>query len=107
MRACVAVALLAFASCANAFLTLPSFAQVTNRAPASAVSSLTMVSPGKVMPKLGLPADQRKALLRGLTTEVIRHGRITTTLARAKAIREKVRAISPFRCPGLKSVEQK
>ncbi|HSM83044.1 MAG TPA: 50S ribosomal protein L17 [Nodosilinea sp.] len=37
---------------------------------------------------LGKPADQRKALLRALTTELIRHGRITTTKARAKAVRE-------------------
>ncbi len=42
-------------------------------------------------PQLSLPADQRKALMRSLTTEVIRHGRITTTLARAKAIRGSVR----------------
>jgi hypothetical protein len=34
---------------------------------------------GKKMKKLGLPADQRKALLRGLVTETLRHGRITTT----------------------------
>jgi large subunit ribosomal protein L17 len=39
------------------------------------------------VPKLGKPADQRKALLRSLTTELIRHGRITTTKARAKAVR--------------------
>jgi large subunit ribosomal protein L17 len=37
---------------------------------------------------LGKPADQRKALLRALTTEIIRHGRITTTLTRAKAVRK-------------------
>jgi large subunit ribosomal protein L17 len=36
---------------------------------------------------LGKPADQRKALLRALTTELIRHGRITTTKIRAKAVR--------------------
>ena len=29
--------------------------------------------------KLNRPADQRKALVRGLVTEVLRHGRITTT----------------------------
>lgn len=29
--------------------------------------------------KLGRPADQRKALMRGLVTEVLRHGKITTT----------------------------
>lgn len=39
------------------------------------------------VPKLGKPADQRRALLRSLTTELIRNGRITTTKARAKAIR--------------------
>jgi large subunit ribosomal protein L17 len=37
--------------------------------------------------QLGKPADQRRALLRSLTTELIRHGRITTTKARAKAVR--------------------
>ncbi|MBC8120975.1 MAG: 50S ribosomal protein L17 [Gemmatimonadaceae bacterium] len=37
--------------------------------------------------KLGKAADQRDALVRALTTELIRHGRITTTLARAKVIR--------------------
>jgi large subunit ribosomal protein L17 len=40
--------------------------------------------------KLGKPADQRKALLRSLTTELIRHGRITTTLVKAKAMRPAV-----------------
>ncbi|MBU7582405.1 MAG: 50S ribosomal protein L17 [Nostoc sp. TH1S01] len=40
--------------------------------------------------KLGKPADQRRALLRTLTTELIRHGRITTTLIRAKALRSEV-----------------
>ncbi|OAB59446.1 50S ribosomal protein L17 [Phormidium willei BDU 130791] len=39
------------------------------------------------VPQLGKPADQRKALLRSLTTELIRHGRITTTKTRAKAVR--------------------
>ena len=38
-------------------------------------------------PQLGKPADQRRALLRSLTTELIRHGRIKTTLPRAKAVR--------------------
>jgi large subunit ribosomal protein L17 len=42
------------------------------------------------IPRLGLPADQRKALLRALTTELIRNGRITTTKARAKAVRSEV-----------------
>jgi ribosomal protein L17 len=38
------------------------------------------------VPQLGKPADQRKALLRSLATELIRHGRITTTKVRAKAV---------------------
>jgi large subunit ribosomal protein L17 len=41
-------------------------------------------------PLLGKPADQRKALLRALTTEVIRNGRITTTKQRAQAVRSEV-----------------
>lgn len=40
------------------------------------------------VPQLSKPADQRKALLRALTTELIRHGKITTTLPRAKAVRQ-------------------
>lgn len=40
------------------------------------------------VPKLGLPADQRKALLRSLTTELVRHGQIKTTKVRAKAVRK-------------------
>ena len=39
---------------------------------------------------LGRPADQRKALLRSLTTELLRHGKITTTLVKAKALRPEV-----------------
>lgn len=39
------------------------------------------------VPQLGKPADQRKALLRALTTELIRNGRITTTKIRAQAVR--------------------
>jgi len=42
------------------------------------------------VPKLGLPADQRRALLRSLATEVIRHGQIKTTKVRAKAVRAEV-----------------
>jgi large subunit ribosomal protein L17 len=41
----------------------------------------------KRVAKLNKPADQRKALLRALTTELIRHGRIKTTHARARAVR--------------------
>lgn len=42
------------------------------------------------IPQLGLPADQRKALLRSLATQIIRHGQITTTKTRAKAVRKEV-----------------
>jgi large subunit ribosomal protein L17 len=42
------------------------------------------------VPQLGRPADQRKALLRALATELIRHGQITTTKTRAKAVRSEV-----------------
>ena len=45
------------------------------------------------VPLLGKPADQRKALLRSLTTELLRHGRITTTTARAKAVRSEAEKI--------------
>jgi large subunit ribosomal protein L17 len=48
-------------------------------------NSKLFISHGKTaFNKLSLPADQRKALLRALTTEVIRHGRIKTTLARGR-----------------------
>lgn len=40
--------------------------------------------------QLGLPADQRRALLRSLATQIIRHGQITTTKTRAKAVRTEV-----------------
>lgn len=40
--------------------------------------------------KLSKPTDQRRALLRSLTTELIRHGKITTTLIRAKVLRSEV-----------------
>ena len=49
-----------------------------------------MIRHAKKNPKLNKPADQRKALIRGLTTELLRHGTVTTTMARAKAIRTPV-----------------
>lgn len=39
---------------------------------------------------LGRPADQRRALLRSLTTELLRHKKITTTEPKAKALRDSV-----------------
>jgi len=53
-------------------------------------ANLSMMRHRKRFAKLNKPADQRKALLRALTTEVIRHGRIKTTLVRAKAVRKHV-----------------
>ena len=62
---------------------------VASRTPAGR-ADLTMMRHRKKVAKLGRPADQRKALLRALTTEVIRHGRIKTTLVRARAVRKHV-----------------
>ncbi|XP_010263291.1 PREDICTED: uncharacterized protein LOC104601596 [Nelumbo nucifera] len=45
---------------------------------------------GKKVPKLNRPPDQRRALLRGLTTQLLKHGRIKTTRARASAMRKYV-----------------
>ena len=53
-------------------------------------SDISMISHGMGFKQLGRPADQRKALLRSLTTEVIRHGRIRTTLVKAKEVRRHV-----------------
>ncbi|MGI6005162.1 MAG: 50S ribosomal protein L17 [Christensenellales bacterium] len=39
------------------------------------------------MRKLGRPSDQREAMLRGLTTDLLWYGRIETTQARAKEVR--------------------
>lgn len=45
---------------------------------------------GRKVPKLNRPPDQRRALLRGLTTQILKHGRIKTTRARASAVRKYV-----------------
>ncbi|XP_058787861.1 large ribosomal subunit protein bL17c [Vicia villosa] len=45
---------------------------------------------GRKVPKLNRPPDQRKALIRGLTTQLLKYGRIKTTRARADAIRKYV-----------------
>jgi large subunit ribosomal protein L17 len=45
------------------------------------------------VPQLGRPADQRKALLRALTTQLLSHGKIKTTKARAKAVRSEAERI--------------
>ena len=38
--------------------------------------------------KLGRPTDQRRAKLRNLTTALLEHGRIETTVTRAKEVRK-------------------
>ncbi|KAK1265465.1 hypothetical protein QJS04_geneDACA016943 [Acorus gramineus] len=43
---------------------------------------------GRRVPKLNRPPDQRRALLRGLTTQLLKYGRIKTTRARASAMRK-------------------
>jgi hypothetical protein len=94
MRSGLVLACAAFAaivSDAVAFMPGAALPSVAGRiAPANCLSGLDMMRHGNRKNKLALPADQRKALLRGLTTEIIRHGRITTTLARAKAVRGEV-----------------
>ena len=48
----------------------------------------------------GLATDQRKGLLRGLVTSLVEHGRIKTTLARAKELRRHVeRAVTTAQGP--------
>ncbi|OVA17158.1 Ribosomal protein L17 [Macleaya cordata] len=51
---------------------------------------------GRKVPKLNRPPDQRKALLRGLTTQLLKHGRIKTTRARASAMRKWVDKMITF-----------
>jgi large subunit ribosomal protein L17 len=80
MRRVLAAALVAGAA---AFVAAP---------PARAPSALCAGRQGgpRGYKKLSLPTDQRKALLRSLTTETIRHGRITTTHTRAKEAQKQV-----------------
>jgi large subunit ribosomal protein L17 len=62
----------------------------TKQARTTTTTTIEMMRHRHGFNKLSKPADQRKALLRALTTEVIRHGRIKTTLIRAKAVRKYV-----------------
>lgn len=43
--------------------------------------------------KLGMGSDRRKAMLREMTTSLLKHERISTTLARAKELRKYVERI--------------
>mmetsp|Transcript_36998 Transcript_36998/g.87914 ORF Transcript_36998/g.87914 Transcript_36998/m.87914 type:complete len:191 (+) Transcript_36998:86-658(+) len=60
------------------------FSQVSNGAKVFAMRHRKRVA------RLGRPADQRKALIRGLVTDVLKYGSITTTKPKAKAIRKYV-----------------
>ena len=80
----------------NAAAAAPPSASASAAAPAHLPGAVTngcrwtAMRHGNRLNHLGRPADQRKALVRTLTTEVLRHGRITTTKVRAKAIRKYV-----------------
>jgi len=80
----LALALALVISLSSAFMLPPTRVQIQR-------SELCMAhSNGMGFVRLGRAADARKALLRSLTTEVIRHGRIRTTLVKAKALRKRV-----------------
>ena len=51
---------------------------------------VTMVRHQRKVPKLNKKPPHRKAVLRALTTQLLEHGRIKTTRARAKALRREV-----------------
>merc|ERR1711904_54054 len=51
---------------------------------------ISLMRHGNRINRLGRPADQRKCLIRSLVTEVLTHGKITTTPVRAKVARKSV-----------------
>ncbi|MEO1446837.1 MAG: 50S ribosomal protein L17 [Cyanobacteria bacterium J06635_11] len=62
---------------------------------------------GRHVAKLGKAADQRKALMRSLATELIRNGRIKTTEVRAKAVRSEVERMISLAKDGSLSARRK
>merc|ERR1719183_1434646 len=78
---------LALVGAASAFVPLAHRCAAPAAASSSRVADVQMIRHGNKLKKLNRPADQRKALLRGLTTELIRHGRIKTTLRKCKEVR--------------------
>ena len=82
MNKLIIIALLVLISTVLGFQSISSYRRTT--------SNINMISHGMGFNRLSRPADQRKALLRSLTTEVIRHGRIRTTMVKAKALRKHV-----------------
>ena len=80
--------LMACVALSSAFVPLAAPLSVRPVAATPACSGIQMIRHGNKLKKLNRPADQRKALLRGLTTELIRHGRIKTTTIRCKELRK-------------------
>merc|ERR1719159_478444 len=69
------------------------YAVSCNKVSSTTTSNGTMVMAmrhGLRKNRLGRPADQRKALIRSLVTNVLTHGKIKTTVVRAKYIRKYV-----------------
>ena len=58
-------------------------------APSSGLEKWNMMRHGNRVKHLGRPADQRKALIRGLVTQVILHGQIKTTKVRCEPCRRR------------------
>jgi hypothetical protein len=67
-------------------LLLCAEAGVTVAAPGAGMK-WTMMRHGDKVKHLGRPADQRKALIRALVTETLRHGQIRTTKVRVQSKR--------------------
>lgn len=62
-------------------------------------STVFMMRHRKKLRKLGRPADQRKALMRSLTTAVLEHGVIETTTVRPCAsFSTEAHEVQPRRC---------
>merc|ERR1719440_411927 len=82
----VLACLVALVGAASAFV--PAVAPRVSAVAATRTSDVLMIRHGVKLKKLSRPADQRKALLRSLTTELVRHGRIKTTFVKAKEVRD-------------------
>lgn len=65
----------------------PGSATVAHPCTTAAPLTVFAIRHGNKLKKLNLPADQRRALLRALVTEVLRHGRITTTKVSQEELR--------------------
>jgi large subunit ribosomal protein L17 len=64
-----------------------SLVRVDTAADNGSIDRATLMRHGDRVKHLGRPADQRKALIRSLVTEVLRHGQIRTTKVKAKVAR--------------------